>query len=121
MTIFATMSIVEIWGAFMIWLEAWLPTIIPTAAAILPSLGALFGILVSCVKLIKDNKAQIKPILEQFAELRQEVKDKTDLREARQEMKQIIHDNAVLKRQMNELITAQTKVKHEVPENETKR
>lgn len=120
MTIFAAMSIAEIWGAFVIWLEAWLPTIIPTAAAILPSLGALFGILVSCVKLIKDNKEQIRPILEKFEELRQEVKDKTDLREARAEMKQIIHDNAVLKRQLNEMITLQSKVKHEVPEDETK-
>lgn len=106
---------------FIAWIEINLPLIIPTIAAVLPSLAAIFSIICACLKLIKDNSAQIKPILAQFEALRQEVKDKTDLREARQEMKQIIHDNAVLKRQLNELITAQTKVKHEVPENEIKR
>lgn len=100
------------------WIEAWLPTIIPTVAAILPAIGALFGIIVSCAKLFRDNRKQIEPILKQFQELREEVRNKTDLREARAEMKQIIHDNAVLKRQLNELITLQSKVQHEVPEDD---
>lgn len=120
MILFGAMSIGELWLTIWSWVSINLPLIIPTLSAALPSVGAIIGILCAVAKLFKDNKEQITPILEQFEALRQEVRDKTELREARTEMKQIIHDNAVLKRQLNELITIQSKVIHEVPEDETK-
>lgn len=119
-TLFGAFSIAELWALIITWLEVNLPIIVPTIAAVLPSLGSIIGIICAVAKLFKDNKEQIKPILEKFDDLRQEVRDKTELREARAEMKQIIHDNAVLKRQLNELLTLQSKVKHEVPTDETK-
>lgn len=49
-------------------------------------------------------------ILKAFTTLRDEVKDKTDLQEARNEMKMIIHQNAKVLAKVDEVITQQSKV-----------
>ena len=105
----------------ILWLEQWLPTIIPTIAATLPSIAALVGIACSCLKLIKDNRQQITPILQQFEELRAEVRDKTDLREARKEMQELIKENKALRKRLDKQTTYITHIKnYGVEENEDK-
>lgn len=75
-----------------------------------PSIAAIISIIAAVVKMAKDNRSVIKPVLEQFEELREDVSDKTDLTEARQEMRIIIQQNAELRAQNLALMTALTKV-----------
>lgn len=75
-----------------------------------PSIAAIISIIAAVVKMAKDNRSVIKPVLEQFEELREDVSDKTDLTEARQEMRVIIQQNAELRAQNLALMTALTKV-----------
>jgi predicted rRNA methylase YqxC with S4 and FtsJ domains len=75
-----------------------------------PSIAAIISIIAAVVKMAKDNRNVIKPVLEQFEQLREDVSDKTDLTEARQEMRVIIQQNAELRAQNLALMTALTKV-----------
>lgn len=75
-----------------------------------PSIAAIISIIAAVVKMAKDNRSVVKPVLEQFEQLREEVSDKTDLTEARQEMRAIIQQNAELRAQNLALMTALTKV-----------
>lgn len=75
-----------------------------------PSIAAIISIIAAVVKMAKDNRNVIKPVLEQFEQLREDVSDKTDLTEARQEMRAIIQQNAELRAQNLALMTALTKV-----------
>lgn len=75
-----------------------------------PSIAAIISIVAAVVKMAKDNRSVVKPVLEQFEQLREEVSDKTDLTEARQEMRAIIQQNAELRAQNLALMTALTKV-----------
>ena len=74
--------------------------------AALPSLASIFGIIAAIVKVLKDNKKVIQPIIDKFEELKKEVEDKTNLEEARAEMKLIISQNAQLREQNRKLLQA---------------
>lgn len=73
--------------------------IYPYLVAILPAITAMGAVILAVVKICK-----------QFKNLRQEVNDKTDLKEARAEMKQIISEDRALKRRLDKLITIEGKV-----------
>ena len=74
----------------------------PYIIAIIPTLTAISTCTIICIKIISA-----------FKSLRQEVNDKTDLREARTEMKQIISEDRALKRRLDKLITIEGKVKQD--------
>ena len=78
-----------------------LDIIYPYLVAILPALTALGAIIAVAVKIIKN-----------FADLKKSVEDKTNLEEAKSEMKVIIQQNAQLRREVSDLITAVSKVKY---------
>lgn len=71
----------------------------PYIVAILPTLTAISTCTIICVKIIGA-----------FKSLRKEVNDKTDLKEARAEMQQIIAEDRAIKRRLNKLITLESKV-----------
>lgn len=73
--------------------------IYPYLVAILPAITAMGAVIVAVVKICK-----------QFKDLRKEVNDKTDINDARAEMKQIISDNRALRRRLDKLITLESKV-----------
>ncbi len=75
--------------------------IYPYLLAIMPALTAMG----TCA-------AAVVFICKQFKGLRQDVADKTDLREARAEMKQIISEDRMLKRRLDKLIELESKVKN---------
>lgn len=83
--------------------------------AILPALSAVLGIIASVVKMAKDNKAVIKPVIDQFNDLRQEVKDKTELEAVRNEMLAIMTENRQIRQELADLITELKKEKYDVP------
>lgn len=105
---------------FIAWIEINLPLIIPTIAAVLPSIAAVFTIICACFKLLHDNRYELKAIIDQFNELRQEVRDKTEIKQTRAEMKQIIHDNAVLRKQNTEILAQLSRIKPQEAPNENK-
>jgi cell shape-determining protein MreC len=74
--------------------------IYPYLIAIIPTLTAIGTCTTICVA-----------IMLKFRELRKDVKDKTDLTDARAEMKQLIAENRALKRRLDKLIEIQGKVK----------
>lgn len=71
----------------------------PYLIAIIPALTAISTCTIICVKIISA-----------FKSLRKDVNDKTDLKEARAEMKQIISEDRALKRRLDKLITIEGKV-----------
>ena len=73
----------------------------PYLLAIMPALTAMG----TCA-------AAVVFICKQFKGLRKDVSDKTDLREARAEMKQIISEDRMLKRRLDKLIELESKVKN---------
>jgi hypothetical protein len=73
----------------------------PYLLAIMPALTAMG----TCA-------AAVVFICKQFKGLRKDVADKTDLREARAEMKQIISEDRMLKRRLDKLIELESKVKN---------
>lgn len=86
--------------------------------AYLPVITAIIGIICSIVKIAKDNKAIIKPLQEQFANLRQEVQDKTELEAVKNQMLAIMTENRQLRQEMADLITEMRKQKYELPNKE---
>ena len=74
--------------------------IYPYVVALLPSITAIATCVISVVKICQSFKA-----------LRQEVKDKTDIKEARAEMRQIISENRALRKRLDTLISIEGKVK----------
>lgn len=77
-----------------------LEVIYPYIVAILPAITAIGTVLIAVLKICK-----------QFKDLRKEVSDKTDINDARAEMKQIISEDRALKRRLDKLITLESKVK----------
>lgn len=87
-------------------IEAWI-------IALLPTLSAVGAIIVSLIKIcgyIKDMKAK-------YSSLQQAVEDKTELTMVKAEMQTIIAQNAVLRKELEELITATSKVKYNEQNN----
>ena len=86
--------------------------------AYLPVITAIIGIICSIVKIAKDNKAIIKPLQEQFSNLRKEVQDKTELEAVKKEMLAIMTENRQLRQEMADLITELRKQKYDIPNKE---
>ena len=86
--------------------------------AYLPVITAIIGIICSIIKIAKDNKAIIKPLQEQFSNLRKEVQDKTELEAVKKEMLAIMTENRQLRQEMADLITEMRKQKYELPDKE---
>lgn len=84
--------------------EAWV-------IAIMPALSAVGVILVSLYKIIKS----IKEMKTKYKSLEDAVNDKTELTAVKNEMLTIIQQNAILRKEMEDLITATRKVKYDVP------
>lgn len=86
-------------------------TIIAFITAFGPSIVAIISIIASVIKIAKDNKSIVKPVIDEFNQLRQEVNDKTDLTDARQEMRALIQQNAEQSKKIDLLIAELSKVK----------
>lgn len=86
--------------------------------AYLPVITAIIGIICSVIKVAKDSKAIVKPLQDQFASLRQEVQDKTELEAVKTEMLAIMTENRQLRQEMADLITEMRKQKYEIPNQE---
>lgn len=85
-------------------IEAWV-------IAIMPALSAVGVILVSLYKIIKS----IQEMKTKYKSLEEAVNDKTELTAVKNEMLTIIQQNAILRKEMEDLITATRKVKYDVP------
>lgn len=85
-------------------IEAWV-------IAIMPALSAVGVILVSLYKIIKS----IQEMKTKYKSLEDAVNDKTELTAVKNEMLTIIQQNAILRKEMEDLITATRKVKYDVP------
>ena len=83
--------------------------------AALPALSAVLGIIASVIKMARDNKAVIQPVIDQFNDLRQEVKDKTELEAVKTEMLAIMTENRQIRQELADLITEMKKVEYEIP------
>lgn len=92
-----------------------LSTIYALLIASLPALSAILGIIASVIKMAKDNKAVIQPVIDQFNNLRQEVQDKTELEAVKTEMLAIMTENRQIRQELADLITEMKKVKYEIP------
>lgn len=92
-----------------------LTTLITLLAAYIPMITAVVTIICSIVKAAKDNKQVVKPVLEQFDALRQEVKDKTEMTEAKEQIKNLLIQNEILQKQVADLITEMSRVKYYGP------
>ena len=95
-TLFTTFSLASI--------EAWVIALLPALTAVGTILLALYKI----IKLIADMKAK-------YSSLEQAVNDKTELTAVKNEMNTIIQQNAILRKELSNLITATGKVKHNEP------
>ena len=78
--------------------------------AAIPALTSILSIIAAVVKVARDNRKEFQPIIDSYNELKKEIQDKTNLDEARNEMKIIIEQNAQLREQNNKLIQALTRV-----------
>lgn len=83
--------------------------------AALPSLAAILGIIASIVKIAKDNKEVIQPVIDQFNDLRKEVQDKTELEAVKTEMNAIMTENRQIRQELADLITEMRKRKYDIP------
>lgn len=86
--------------------------------AALPTLAAIIGIIVSVIKVVKDNKEIVQPVIDQFNALRKEVQDKTEMEAVKTEMLAIMTENRQLRQEMADLITEMRKQKYDVPNEE---
>ena len=98
-------------------MELQLDAIYALVIAALPALAAILSIIAAIVKMVKDNKAIIKPVIEQFNALRAEVKDKTELEAVKTEMQAIMAENRQIRQELADLITELKKVKYDIPNN----
>ena len=85
--------------------------------AAMPAITAVLSIIAAIVKMAKDNKAIIKPVIEQFNALRKEVQDKTELEAVKTEMQAIMTENRQIRQELADLITELKKVQYDVPNN----
>lgn len=92
-----------------------LNTILLVIISFLPPLSAVIGIIASVVKMTKNNSEVIKPIIEQFDALRQEVKDKTEMTEAKEQIKNLLARIDKQDQIIADLITEISKVKYYGP------
>lgn len=94
-----------------------LETLYTLIVSSMPALAAIISIIAAIVKIAKDNKEVIKPVVEQFNALRNEVKDKTELEAVKTEMLAIMAENRQIRQELADLITEMKKVKYDVPNN----
>ena len=85
-------------------IEAWVIALLPALTAVGTILLALYKI----IKLIADMKAK-------YSSLEQAVNDKTELTAVKNEMNTIIQQNAILRKELSDLITETRKVRNNVP------
>jgi hypothetical protein len=91
-----------------------LSTIYAIILPLLPTITAIIGIIASVVKMTGTSKKIVTPVLEQFEDLRQEVKDKTQAEQALVEVRMLC-EQLRIEREINQrLLTELTKVKREV-------
>lgn len=90
---------------------------LPYVVSILPSLAAIIGIIASIIKVLKDNRKAIQPVIDQFNALRQEVKDKTEMNEIKSTVNNLLEENAKLRKDVAALITAMNKVQYNESSN----
>lgn len=86
-------------------IEGWL-------IALVPALTAVAAIVVALVKII----SSITSMRHEYSSLKQSVEDKTNLEEAKAEMHTIIKQNAILREELEKLISVEGKVKYNGPE-----
>ena len=86
---------------------------LPYVVSLLPSLAAIIGIIASIIKVLHDNRKVIQPVIDQFNDLRKEVKDKTEMNEIKSTVNNLLEENAKLRKDIAALITAMNKVQYE--------
>jgi len=83
------------------------------AMAAIPSLAALISIVASVVKIFKDTKKTVQPLLDEFNTLKTEIKTKSEVIDGKDEtIKALIAENQALRNSVADLITAINKVKY---------
>lgn len=86
--------------------------------AALPTLAAIVGIIVSVIKVAKDNKQIVQPVIDQFNNLRKEVQDKTEMVEIKDQLLALLVQNRQKDQMIADLITEMRKQKYELPDKE---
>lgn len=86
--------------------------------AALPTLAAIIGIIVSVIKVVKDNKQVVQPVIDQFNSLRKEVQDKTEMVEIKEQLLALLVQNRQKDQMIADLITEMRKQKYELPNKE---
>ena len=90
-----------------------LETIFLAVVAAAPAIAAIFTIIAAVVKMVRTNKSELKAVIDAFNELRNEVINTKEYSEVKRELAAVHRENAQLKKQMNELLTELTRIKHE--------
>ena len=75
-----------------------------------PSLTAIIGIVTAIVKSIKSNKDTSKEVINKFEEVRQEIINKKEYSELKDQLKIAHQENYELKKKLNELLTKIDKI-----------
>lgn len=78
-----------------------------------PAIVALLGIIGAVIRNTQSTKKIVNPILAKYDELVQKVEDKTDLTEARTEMRMLIQENAELRSINYKVLSELSKVKYD--------
>lgn len=79
--------------------------------ALVPSITAIAAIIFSLIKIIRS----ITALKTDYENLKASVNDKTELTAVKAEMNTIIKQNGILRKELEDLITAQGKVKYDGP------
>lgn len=89
-----------------------LSTIYAIILPLLPTITAIIGIIASVVKMTGTSKKIVAPVLEQFEELRQEVKDKAQSEQALVQVNMLLEELRLERELTRQLITELTKRQH---------
>lgn len=80
--------------------------------ACLPSLSAIVAIICAIIKVAKDNKEIVEPLIQKYQELKQEIAERKKTQEI---IDALMTENRQIRQELADLITELKKQKYEIP------
>lgn len=88
--------------------------IITTIISIFPSIAAVITIICAIIKVIRDNKTLVEPLVKKFNDLQEEVHNRKDVAVLNDKIESVMEENRQLKKEIADLITVIRQVKYDV-------
>lgn len=82
--------------------------------ACLPSVSAIVAIICAIIKVAKDNKEIVEPLVKKYQELKQEIANKAKTQEI---IDALMTENRQIRQELADLITEMRKRKYDIPED----